>query len=282
MPNEESQNPRYNSELYASNDDRQRESNLKVLDLLQMAFASQDCEDHQFLDIGCGTGDFTRDWLLPRCPPCKKIVAVDASEDMLVYARQHSTHPSIVFDYLNIGDDVSHFAKKYGKFERIYSFFCLNWVKDQAQAMKNVSTLLTPGGECLLVFPAWSPTRMLWRNMAKLDRWSKFSKMLEGFVPKSQDLEDDGARISYAQDILRGADLEPSTCELLFVHVNYSKPEEYIDMQLSLNPALSFATPEEREALRKDVTTEVLKWTSDSVYSARPSLYVIHARKLKK
>ncbi|XP_054933776.1 juvenile hormone acid O-methyltransferase-like [Dermacentor andersoni] len=281
MPNEPSRNPRYNSELYVNNDDRQRELNLKVLDLLQMAFSSQATECHQFLDIGCGTGDFTRDWLLSRCPPCKRIIAVDASEDMLAYARQHCTHPSIEFEYLNIGDDVSNFAKKYGKFDRIYSFFCLNWVKDQAQAMKNVSTLLTSRGECLLVFPAWSPTRMLWRKVAKLDRWSKFSKMFEGFVPKSQDLEDDDARISYAQDILRRAGLEPSTCVLLYVQPNYGKPEAYIDMQLSLNPAWSLATSEEREALRNDVTAEVLKWTSESAYSARPSLYVIHARKIK-
>ncbi|KAH6923342.1 hypothetical protein HPB50_000427 [Hyalomma asiaticum] len=176
MPNQEFKNPRYNSKLYASNDERQREMNLKVLDLFQMAFASKACDDHQFLDIGCGTGDFTRDWLLPRCQPCKRIVAVDASEDMLEYARQHCTDPRVQYDYLDIGDDVSDFAEKYGKFDRIYSFFCLNWVKDQARGMKNVSTLLTPGGECLLVFPAWSPTRMLWRKLAKLERWRKFSK----------------------------------------------------------------------------------------------------------
>lgn len=282
MPTEMSENPRYNSKLYASNDDHQRELNLKVLDLFQMAFASKACEDHQFLDIGCGTGDFTRDWLLPRCSPCKRIVAVDASEDMLGYARLHCAHPSVEHDYLNIGDDVNDFVKKYGKFNRIYSFFCFNWVKDQARAMKNVSTLLTPGGECLLVFPAWSPTRMLWRKVAELERWIKFSKVFEGFVSQSQDLEDDEARISYIRNILRCADLEPSTCELLFVQPNYSKPEKYIDMQLSLNPAWSLATAEEREALKNDVTAEVLKWTNEAAYSARPSLYVIHARKLIK
>ncbi|KAH7939936.1 juvenile hormone acid O-methyltransferase [Rhipicephalus sanguineus] len=282
MPTEMSENPRYNSKLYASNDDHQRELNLKVLDLFQMAFASKVCEDYQFLDIGCGTGDFTRDWLLPRCSPCKRIVAVDASEDMLAYARLHCAHPSVEHDYLNIGDDVNDFVKKYGKFNRIYSFFCLNWVKDQARAMKNVSTLLTTGGECLLVFPAWSPTRMLWRKVAELERWIKFSKVFEGFVSQSQDLEDDEARISYIRDIVRSANLEPSTCELLYVQPNYSKPEKYIDMQLSLNPAWSLATVEEREALKKDVTAEVLKWTNEGAYSARPSLYVIHARKLIK
>uniref|UniRef100_A0A023GBK7 Putative juvenile hormone acid methyltransferase n=1 Tax=Amblyomma triste TaxID=251400 RepID=A0A023GBK7_AMBTT len=278
MNNGTSKNPKYNSQLYASNDEMQRELNLKVLNLLEMAFTPRPTEDQQFLDIGCGTGDFTRDWLLPRCPPCRRIVAVDASEEMLSYARQNSTHSNIEYDYLNVGEDVSAFVAKYGKFDRVYSFFCLNWVKDLAEALKNVSTLLAPSGECLLAFPAWSPTRMLWRKMAQLDRWKKFAKVFEGFVPKSQDLEDDKARVLYLQDALRAAGLEPSTCELLFVRPNFSKPETYIDMQLSLNPAFALATPEEKEALRLDVTQEVLKWTSEGVYSARPSLYLVHAK----
>ncbi|KAK8776104.1 hypothetical protein V5799_030565 [Amblyomma americanum] len=229
MENGTPKNPKYNSLLYANNDDRQRELNLKVLDLLEMAFTPKPTEDQQFLDIGCGTGDFTRDWLLPRCPPCRRLVAVDASEEMLSYARQNSTHSSIEYDFLNVGGDVSLFVERYGQFDRVYSFFCLNWVKDLAEALKNVSALLAPSGECLLAFPAWSPTRMLWRKMAQLERWKKFSKLFEGFVPKSQDLEDDKARISYVQEALRAAGLEPSTCELLFVRPDFSKPEAYIE-----------------------------------------------------
>ncbi|KAL1473093.1 hypothetical protein MTO96_038931 [Rhipicephalus appendiculatus] len=39
----------------------------------------------------------------------------------------------------NISGDVDKFIAKYGRFDRIYSFFCLNWVRDQGQAMRNVS-----------------------------------------------------------------------------------------------------------------------------------------------
>ncbi|KAL3211668.1 hypothetical protein MRX96_008374 [Rhipicephalus microplus] len=74
MMTKRSGNLRYNSRLYADNDQLQRALNLKVLDLLHVAFASaDDTENQQFLDIGCGTGDFTRDWLLPRCPALPKI-----------------------------------------------------------------------------------------------------------------------------------------------------------------------------------------------------------------
>ncbi|KAL1484226.1 hypothetical protein MTO96_032706 [Rhipicephalus appendiculatus] len=92
---------------------------------------------------------------------------------MLSYARANSVHPNIQHDYLNVGGEVTDFVEKYGRFDRIYSFFCFNWLRDQAKAMSNVSRLLTPSGECLLVFPAWSPTRMLWREIAQLDALEK-------------------------------------------------------------------------------------------------------------
>ncbi|KAL1481132.1 hypothetical protein MTO96_050433 [Rhipicephalus appendiculatus] len=99
MTTKQSGNLRYNSKLYADNDDIQRNLNLQALDLFHLAFApAYNTKNQQFLDIGCGTGDFTRDWLLPRCPPCRRLVAVDASEEMLSYARVNSAHPDIEYE----------------------------------------------------------------------------------------------------------------------------------------------------------------------------------------
>ncbi|KAH6923343.1 hypothetical protein HPB50_000428 [Hyalomma asiaticum] len=281
----------YNSQLYANNDELQREVNLKAVDLLNLAFAPADnTDDQQFLDIGCGTGDFTRDFLLPRCPPCRRLIAVDASEQMLAYARANSTHPKIQYDYLNIGDDITDFIRKYGRFDRVYSFFCLSWPSDQTEALKNVSRLLAPSGECLLVFSAWAAVYAIWRKLAALDRWKKFahrfplcSKVFDEFTPKSYDLEDDEARLSYLREILDSAGLTPTTCELLHLNVNVRKdPQAHADCVLSITPVLESLSPEEKELLRKDIANEVLKWsTGESVFSSKPSVYLVHARKRK-
>lgn len=113
--------------------------NLKVLDILQMSFDTGTEDEMQFLDIGCGTGQFTREDLLPRCLPCKRIVATDVSGDMLDYAKKNYSHPQIVYDIMNIGGDVSSFVEHYGQFQRVYSFFCLHWVKDKEVVMNNIS-----------------------------------------------------------------------------------------------------------------------------------------------
>ncbi|KAL1481133.1 hypothetical protein MTO96_050434 [Rhipicephalus appendiculatus] len=146
--------------------------------------------------------------------------------------------------------------------------------------MRNVSRLLTQSGECLLVFPAWSPTRAMWKEVVQLDRWKKFSDVFDEFMPKSQDMEDDKARLSYMRNILGSAGLTVHTCELLYWNIDFNRTtQSVVDMQLSVTPVTSSLSPEEKELLRKDVTNVVLKWTSYSAFSERPSVYLVHARK---
>ncbi|KAG0416977.1 hypothetical protein HPB47_006003 [Ixodes persulcatus] len=119
---------------YVVTNEMQRQKNIHALELLEGSFGSEDTLDHQFLDVGCGTGDFTRDCLLPRCPPCRRIVAADVSEDMVQYAREHFSHPKICYDVLDIAsEDVSDFIERYGEFDRVYSFFCFHWMRNQEQ-----------------------------------------------------------------------------------------------------------------------------------------------------
>ncbi|KAK8783179.1 hypothetical protein V5799_015480 [Amblyomma americanum] len=143
----------------------------------------------QFLDVGCGTGDFTRDCLLPRCHPCRRIVATDWSSDMIEYARSHSSHEKIEYQQLDIaGDGVADLLRRYGRFHRVYSFYCLHWVKNQDVALKNISELLRPDGECLLLFPASNQPTASWQILAGMERWAKYSEYLLSLVPESQNM----------------------------------------------------------------------------------------------
>ncbi|KAH6937466.1 hypothetical protein HPB50_000728 [Hyalomma asiaticum] len=158
-------------ELYVAANTFQKRDNLLVLDLLNTAFRRAPSEDQQFLDVGCAVGDFTRDVLLPRSSPCWRIVGTDVSSSMIAYAERFFAHPRITYDVLDLSHDVSPFVERYGHFDRVYSFFCLHWIRDQVGALRNVRNLMAPEGECLLQFCARTPVYTLWRDFALMDRW---------------------------------------------------------------------------------------------------------------
>lgn len=163
--------------LYAVQSQWPRSLNLKALDLLEMAFQAEADDSQQFLDIGCGPGDFTREFLLPRLPRCRKIVATDLSLDMIQYAQQHFAHPKIYHDFLNIEGDVSQLAARHGEFRRVYSFFCLHWVRDLGTALRNISKLMSNEGECLLLFIARNPMFQLRREVVNLKKWQAYRQV---------------------------------------------------------------------------------------------------------
>ncbi|KAG0437079.1 hypothetical protein HPB47_017610 [Ixodes persulcatus] len=124
------------------------------------------------LDIGCGTGEFTRNVLLPWSKPCRKMVAVDALPGMIEYAKTNYPHPNISYAVLDAASrDISNFLKKHGKFDRVYCFYCLHWIKDQEVALANVGKLLKDDGECLFLFVSQFVFYDLWQEMASMERW---------------------------------------------------------------------------------------------------------------
>ncbi|KAH6924491.1 hypothetical protein HPB50_018954 [Hyalomma asiaticum] len=186
-----------------------------VLDFCQHAFSTEPDSSQQFLDVGCGTGDFTRDVLLPRCLPCRRIIGIDCSQEMIDHARRNSAHEKLDYAVLDITADVSKFLEEFGQFDRVYSFFCLNWVNDMAAALKNISRLMSPTGECLLVVCAALEAAEIYKIAAKMERWAEYAETVSKFIPKTQDVKDKGDLMRFISGLLREADLFPTIMEAL-------------------------------------------------------------------
>ncbi|CAN8005796.1 unnamed protein product, partial [Ixodes pacificus] len=163
--------------LYANSHNFTQIVNIKVLDLFQMSFGRRPTASQQFIDLGCGPGDITREELLPRCQPCRRIVATDVSREMIEYAEKHFAHPQITYEVHDVASDISGLVQKYGKFERVYSFFALHWARDLTAAFRNVAGLMTDDGECLLVVSARAILFRVWRRIVELDRWKKYKEV---------------------------------------------------------------------------------------------------------
>uniref|UniRef100_V5HVI5 Putative juvenile hormone acid methyltransferase n=1 Tax=Ixodes ricinus TaxID=34613 RepID=V5HVI5_IXORI len=273
----------FKPEEYLQLNEPQRQMGIKVLEL-EGSFNAEGTTDHQFLDVGCGPGDFTRDCLLPRCPPFRRMVAADKSEVLVQYAREHFAHPKICYDVLDIGSehDVSDFVERYGEFDCVYSFFCLHWIRDQVTVLKNVARLMKPGGECFLIFNAYSPPMRFHKKLATMHRWEKYREILEGPIPPSVDLETKEDLISYVKGLLETAELTPTTCDVMKMEHKFASLEHLIDFQMAFNRLGRSIMEEERPLLLKDVTEECTKWWAEQEAGGSPldgKVFVVRAHK---
>ncbi|XP_075741064.1 juvenile hormone acid O-methyltransferase-like isoform X1 [Rhipicephalus microplus] len=250
--------PRLSAIQYAKNNGPQKKHNELVLAFCQPAFLVEPSDTLRILDVGCGTGDFTRDGLLPCCLPCAKIVGVDVSPEMIEHARRHSEHEKIEYELLNIGGNVTEFLRRYGHFDRVYSFYCLQWLKDQSTALKNIASLLFPGGQCLLVIPASQQPAAVWNRLAQMDRWKKYSEILTKHVSKSHTMKSKKEQLAYMSAMLREAHLSPSIFVLprLVTFEGWSE-EDVIAAHMGIVPINLLVAEEEKNQLLEDVTTLV-------------------------
>lgn len=87
----------------------------------------------RILDVGCGSGDVTMDFLVNILPrDYEQLVATDSCLKMLKFAEESYGKKSskIIFKYLDIGAD--SMPQKYLEyFHHITSFYCLHWIIDQ-------------------------------------------------------------------------------------------------------------------------------------------------------
>jgi malonyl-CoA O-methyltransferase len=140
----------------------------------------------EILDIGCGTGNYTR--LLRDKFPAAKIKAIDISERMINIAKRKLFGSGVEF----IVADAEEINLIEG-FDLITSNACLQWFADPETALKNYSNILNAGGT--ISFSVFGPAtfRQLHQAIADLFKkkisisstfffsWDRLSEILEKY-----------------------------------------------------------------------------------------------------
>uniref|UniRef100_A0A6M2CMB9 Putative juvenile hormone acid methyltransferase salivary gland overexpressed n=1 Tax=Rhipicephalus microplus TaxID=6941 RepID=A0A6M2CMB9_RHIMP len=148
-----------------------KKTNIDVLKRIR--FFGKPRDGHRHLDIGCGPGTFTKDYLVPLSSPCKMLLAIDNSPSMIDFAKENSAHDNILYRVFNFGgSDATELLNAYGHFDRIYSFLCFHYVKDELKAYRDIAKLLTPQcGECLVTSAIACEPVDAWLHMHLMERW---------------------------------------------------------------------------------------------------------------
>jgi SAM-dependent methyltransferase len=79
--------------------------------------------------------------------PYGKVIGIDASENMITEAKKHAETADNLFFFRTGAEDFS-FAER---FDYIFSFHTLHWVKDKARVFRNVTSHLKEEGQFVLI-----------------------------------------------------------------------------------------------------------------------------------
>lgn len=248
-------------------------------------FKVPNIDKHQYLDVGCGPGNFTKDVLLEKATPCRRIVGVDRANEMVDCAREHSSHPRISYERLDIElDDPQPLVHKYGQFDRAYSFMVMQCVRDLERAYRNLFHLLKEGGECALVSVAGTVITDVMYQLSCMDQW-------KDFVPDPRDVY--AERYSYSgnvveQDVLAAertalvaAGLELIGCNIYDSLWTMPDVDAWIDMYVPIFKLDAKIPEEKRGAFRDELRSLLLERStcSEKGCSMKRTMIVVHAQK---
>lgn len=140
------------------------------------------------LDAGCGTGDVTREILMPILPAkFKRLIGIDVSQEMIDYARKTQIHPKLSFEQFDLNIDIEkQTLNSIEQHDHIFSFYCLHWVQNLRIGIQNLYKLLKPDGDMLIMFALSNPLFDVYKEQWKNSPWSKYMSDIEQKLPPYQ------------------------------------------------------------------------------------------------
>ncbi|KAK7870782.1 hypothetical protein R5R35_005447 [Gryllus longicercus] len=207
-------------------------------------------EQEAVLDVGCGPGDVTAQLLLPRLPSSVRVlVGHDVSEEMVRHAAaaHAALAPRLRFLCTDIAardlpaTPLGACAQQLQGFHKVFSFYALHWVADQRTALRNINSLLRPGGEALLLLVSDTPLYDAFIGMRNLERWAPYTQDIYDHISPYKHSKDPVADFSA---MLRQADFHIHACCIETLNYTYPTMQGLTDIMTTLNPFLK-RVPEE-------------------------------------
>lgn len=266
-----------NAALYATSNQLQRRD--AAIALAANLPAMTWVEGERVLDIGSGSGDVTSNLLAPAIPVSCNLVGVDCSREMVEFANESFGSETVSFAEMDI-ERIQHPRDIFpAGFDKIFSLYCLHWIKDLPAAVRNIHELLVDGGQALVVFLSSNPIFRMYRILAKNIKWASFMLDVEQYIPVYQDKTDPAAEF---RSLLSRTGFYIRKCEAVQFSFKFNNQNQLMAAVKAVNPFLSRIPKERQTEYLVDCMTTLAKLDTDprqDKMEARYCLLVAHMRK---
>ncbi|XP_013114872.2 juvenile hormone acid O-methyltransferase [Stomoxys calcitrans] len=167
-----------NPELYHKTNQMQRHNAGEIVREYLQNFNWRTEGPYTLIDLGSSIGDVLLEVVYPILDrKFNRIVCSDINPGMIEYGKQLfgekiKNSEFRVFDIATTGDIPSDLKDQ---FDIVVSFFCLQLIPDQRNALQNIYSLLRPeGGNCLLTIFARAPYFEAYLHLSKTSKWSPY------------------------------------------------------------------------------------------------------------
>ncbi|KAL0134162.1 hypothetical protein PUN28_001179 [Cardiocondyla obscurior] len=131
-------------------------NNTNILQKCKIQFVIEEFKDYladvcgKCMDIGCGSGNVTKEILLPALGSAAQIIGTDISKNMIEYAKKtFNDEKRLQFEVLDI--QTKSLPEKYiCEFDHVFSSHTLQWCNNIRQALTNIYEMLRYNGTTLL------------------------------------------------------------------------------------------------------------------------------------
>ncbi|WP_444912204.1 class I SAM-dependent methyltransferase [Microbulbifer sp. PAAF003] len=200
------------------------------------------------LDVGCGDGRITR--YLAENLKYGKVIGVDLTEDMIRHAREmHGDVPNLSFQQMSADElNFNH------QFDKIFSFSCLHWVKDQAKVWEGFHKYLKDNGEIVSIVGFQAGHENFWDTVDMFQNSSKWKPLFINFRDPYNHFS-----LQEMRDFIEGAGFYLSRIDEIYQVEYFGTQKKLTDFFLSWVPQFRHLPNPLREEFANQVIEEYLR-----------------------
>src|SRR3990172_7044706 len=128
-------------------------------------------EGLRVVDLGCGTGELTRELAEPL--PDSEVLGIDVSPEMLARTKEHE-RPGLRFEHAAI-ESVD------GQWDGVFSHAAIQWVDDHRALVPRLLSLVRPGGQLVVQLPS-NHRHFTQTSVIEIAQDQPFHQALNGWV----------------------------------------------------------------------------------------------------